>query len=140
MLPSNPKDLAIVRMVQAVTFTELIPTVIRFTSQVMNFVEASPEQQSQTKHKINTVLTFFEQQFDQRHYIGSNELTLADITAGTVVPGLPDMGISLAEYPRLQAWTTRLMERLSWRSTQPDPETIQAFIPQMKDLVTAALV
>ncbi len=41
--------------------------IIRLTSQVMGFVETSLEKE-QTKQKINTVLTFFEDQFDDRCY------------------------------------------------------------------------
>lgn len=139
MLPNNAKDLAIVRMVQIVTITELVPAVIRLTSQVMGFVEKSFEKQEQTSQTINTALAFFEDQFDHRGYFGSDSLTLADIVAGTVVPGLPDLGIGLDNYPKLKVWAEQLASRPSWQATQPNQDSIQAFIPQMRDLVTAAL-
>lgn len=139
MMPTDPKDVAIVRMVQLVTITELVPAVIRLMGQLMGCADDNDAQRQQTQRSIHTALTFFERQLDSRGYFGDARLTLADITAGTVVPGLPDMGIPLNDYPMLKTWTDRLVARPSWQATQPQPESIQAFMPQMKDLVTAAL-
>lgn len=139
MLPANAQDLAIVRMVQITTVTELVPAVIRWMGFVMGCVEANSEKQEQTRQKIQTVLAFFEAQLEDRLYLGSFDLTLADIVAGTVVPGLPDLGVSLDDFPNLKAWTARLMARPSWQATQPQPDLLQTFIPQIKHLVTAAL-
>jgi glutathione S-transferase len=139
MLPTDAKAIAMVRMIQMVTLTELIPATLQWTSQILGFVEADIEKQKQTKQKIDTVLTFFQQQLGDCHYLGGNDLSLADLTAGTIVPGLPELEMSLDGYPSLKAWAERLSTRPSWQQTQPTPETIAAFLPQMKALMTTAL-
>ena len=137
MLPRDAQQLAIVRMVQMVTTHELVPATIQLSGQVMGLIEPNLQKQEQAKQKISTVLTFFETHFAEHCYLGGNDLTLADIVAGTVVPGLADLGISLDDYPKLKAWTARLITRPSWQATQPSREVIAAFMPQMKDLMTA---
>lgn len=139
LLPIDAKDLATVRMVEMVTVNELFPATIRLTAQVMGFVEDNPQQLEQAKQRAFTGLNFFESQLGDRPYFGSGQLTLADIVAGTVVPILPSLGVSLNDLPKLHVWSERLMERPSWQKTQPSPEEIQAFLPRMKALITAYL-
>lgn len=47
--------------------------------------------------------------------------------AGTVVYVLPKVGISLIDYPKLSAWSDRLIARPSWQATQITPEMIKDF-------------
>ena len=47
--------------------------------------------------------------------------------AGTVVDVLPSVGISLSDYPKLNAWCDRLIARPSWQATEATPEAIEAF-------------
>ncbi len=54
--------------------------------------------------------------------------------AGTVVPLMPTVGVSLSEYPKLSAWCVgaarrrhRLIVRPSWQTTQATPEAMEAF-------------
>jgi glutathione S-transferase len=56
------------------------------------------------------------------------DITLADIVAGTLVPSLPMFGFSLDTYPHLKAWSERLAMRESWQQTTPPPEVIEAAI------------
>jgi glutathione S-transferase len=70
-----------------------------------------------------------------RPYFGSENLTLAEPVAGTVVSLLPGVGIYLNDYPKLNAWCDRLMARPACQMTQPTPEMIQAFKPIFQALM-----
>lgn len=139
LLPTDAKGLATVRMVEMVTVNELFPTLNRLIAQVMGFVEDNPQKLEQAKQQVFTVLTFFESLLGENPYFGSDHLTLAEIVAGTVVPELPSLGVSLNDYPKLSAWSEQLTKRATWQKTQSSPEKIVAFIHQMKDLITANL-
>ncbi|MDZ7956681.1 MAG: glutathione S-transferase family protein [Aulosira sp. DedQUE10] len=127
MLPQDAKDLAIARMVQLVTINELLPPTTTFLPQILGLPPGDPEKIQQSQQKISTVLKFFENLLDDRPYFASHNLTLAEVVAGTVVPVLPTVGISLSEYPKLSAWCDRLIARPSWQATQITPEMIKAF-------------
>ncbi|HEY9600168.1 MAG TPA: glutathione S-transferase family protein [Allocoleopsis sp.] len=139
LMPSEPKAIAIVRMVQMVTLNELWHPTIRLTGEAMGFVKSDPQKLEKAHQQIVTVLQFFEQLLKDSPYFGSDRLTLADITTGTMVPGLPSMGVFLDDYPHLRAWCDRLMERESWQATQPSTEMIETFLPQAKALIMAHL-
>ncbi|MDZ8109155.1 MAG: glutathione S-transferase family protein [Nostoc sp. DedQUE12a] len=129
MLPKNAKDLAIARMVQLVTVNELLPATTIFLPQFLGLPGGDPEKIENAKQKIATVLKFFESLLDNRPYFGSENLTLAEAVAGTVVPLMPIVGISLNEYPKLNAWCDRLIARPTWQATEATPEDIAAFRP-----------
>jgi glutathione S-transferase len=138
-MPSEAKVIATVRMVQMVTITELWLPMIRLTSEVMDFVKNDTEKLEKARQQVLTVLNFFESKLDDSPYFGSNHLTLADITAGTLVTQLPSIGVPLENYPKLSAWCNRLMQRDSWKATEPSPEAIEASIPQAKTLMRGYL-
>ncbi|MEH1820782.1 MAG: glutathione S-transferase family protein [Nostoc sp.] len=127
MLPKDAKDLAIARMVQLVTVNELLPATTTFLPQYLGLPGGDAEKIEKALHKIATVLKFFENLLDDRPYFASHNLTLAEVVAGTVVNVLPSVGISLSEYPKLNAWCDRLVARPSWQATEATPETIEAF-------------
>lgn len=131
MLPKDAKDLAIARMVQLVTVNELLPPTTTFLPQILGLPEAPPEKIEQAKQKISIVLKFFESLLDDRPYFGSENLTLAEVVAGTVVIWLPRVGISLNDYPKVSAWCDRLIVRPAWQATETTPEIIEAFKSMM---------
>lgn len=124
MLPKDAKDLAIVRMVELLTINELLPATTPLLPLWVGLPGGDPEKIEMAKQKISTVLRVFESLLDNRPYFGSQNITLAEPVAGTVVPLLPGVGISLNEYPKLNAWTERLMARTAWQTTQPTPEKL----------------
>lgn len=126
MLPKDAKDLAIVRMVELVTVNELLPGTNALFPLMLG-LPGDPEKVEQAKQKASTVLKLFENLLDDRPYFGSENLTLAEPVAGTVVTLLPAVGISLNDYPKLSAWCDRLTKRPAWQTTQATPEIIQAF-------------
>ncbi|MBH8575307.1 glutathione S-transferase family protein [Nostocaceae cyanobacterium CENA369] len=127
MLPTDAKDLAIARMVQLVTVNELLPATTTFLPQFLGLPGGEPEEIEKALQKIAQVLKFFENLLDDRPYFASHNLTLAEVVAGTVVTLLPDVGVSLNEYPKLNTWCARLMARPSWQATEATPEAIKAF-------------
>jgi glutathione S-transferase len=131
MLPKDAKDLAVVRMVQLVSVNELMPAVFALTPQMLGLPGGDPEKIEQAKQKVATVLKFFENLLDNRPYFGSQDLTLAEVVAGTIIPWLPRGGVSLSEYIKLSAWCDRLMARPAWQATEATPEVIEAFKSRM---------
>ncbi len=105
----------------------------------MGFVKNDTEKLEKARQQVFTVLNFFESQLDDSPYFGSNHLTLADITAGTLVTQLPSIGVPFDDYPKLSTWCDHLMQRDSWTATEPSPEAIDASIPQAKALMRAYL-
>lgn len=139
LMPNDAKAIATVRMVQMITLNELWSPMIRLTGEAMGCVQSDGQKLEKARQQVFTVLKFFESLLGDSPYFGSDGLTLADITAGTFVPQLPSLGVSLDDYPKLRAWCDRLMERESWQKTQPTPEEMEASIPQAKALITAHL-
>ena len=133
MLPKDAKDLAIARMVQLVTVNELLPAATTFLPQILGLPGEDPEKIEQAKQKISTVVKLFENLLDERPYFGSQNLTLAEVVAGTVVIWLPEIGISLSDYPKLNAWHDRLAARSTWQATEATPEAMEA----LKSIVVA---
>lgn len=140
LMPTDAKAIATVRMVELVTINELLPPTIRLTSQALGVLENAPQKLEKAHQQVLCVLNFFESLLGDSAYFASEFLTLGDIAAGTVVPQLPSIGISLDDYPKLKAWCDRLMARDSWQKTQPSPEAIAASLPQIKALMKAYLM
>ncbi len=131
MLPTDAKDLAIVRMVQLVTVNELLPAALALTPLMLGLPGANPEKIEQAQQKVSTVLKFFDNLLGDRPYFGSDSLTLAEPVAGTIVPWLLRGGVALSDYPKLSAWCDRLMARPSWQTTEATPEMIEGFKSRM---------
>ncbi|MBW4576988.1 MAG: glutathione S-transferase family protein [Aphanothece sp. CMT-3BRIN-NPC111] len=131
MLPSNPRDLAIVRMVEMATINELLPATMPLTPVLLGLPGGDAEKIEQAKQKISTVLKFFESLLDERPFFGSENLTLAEPVAGTIVPWLRGDSFSWNDYPKLAAWCDRLIARPTWQETQATPKMIEAFKSRM---------
>jgi glutathione S-transferase len=136
MLPTDATDLAVVRMVQLVTVNELLPATSPLLTQMVGLPGGEPEKIEQAHQKIATVLKFFENLLGERPYFGSQNLTLAEVVAGTVIPWLPRAGVSLSDYPKLSAWCDRLTARETWQATQATPELMEAFKSRMAARMT----
>ena len=127
MLPKEPKDLAVVRMVEMVTVNELMPGLSPLSIEKMGWGTPQPQEIAKGKEKVDTVLKFFEGLLDDRPFFASNSVTFAECVAGTVVPLLPWVGVSIDGYPKIQAWCDRLMSRPSWQQTQFTEADLAAF-------------
>lgn len=126
MLPKNTTDLAIVRMVQLVTANELFPAANLLILQKLGLSIEDPEKVEQAQQKVATVLRYFENLLGDRPYFGSQNLTLAEVVAGTIIPWLPSADVSLSDYPQLSAWCDRLVARPAWQATAVTSEAMEA--------------
>lgn len=131
MLPDNPKDLTIVRMVELVTVNELLPGMMPLTALLFGFPIKNAEQIEQAKQKVSTVLTFLENLLDTRPFFGSETITLAEPVAGSIIPWLTGCGIDLNDYTKLNAWCDRITARPAWQATQATPEAIATLKTRM---------
>jgi glutathione S-transferase len=122
LLPKEAQVLATVRMVQMVTTNELLPKVISLIYES----EDSPKF-LQAKEHIDKTLKFFTECLGNSSYFGGAQLTLADIVAGTDMSFLPMLGVSLTNYPKLNDWFERLMQREAWRKTELSTEDFEKF-------------
>ncbi|MBD2440411.1 glutathione S-transferase family protein [Nostoc sp. FACHB-110] len=134
MLPSEPQALAKVRMVQHITANELFPKIVTLISE-----SADSPQFLKAREHIDTVLQFFTEILSTSQYFGSDELTLADIVAGTAVLYLPNLGVNLSDYPKIYEWSERLMQRPVWEKTKISPEDFEQFKRRVKILVKLRL-
>ncbi|MEG4319925.1 MULTISPECIES: glutathione S-transferase family protein [unclassified Microcoleus] len=135
LLPQNARDLAIVRMVEMVTVNELSPALSPFVRQSFGGA-GDPQKLEKSGQQVATVLRFFEDLLGDKPFFGSSStITLADVVAGVSVPWLPELGLSLDNYPKLQAWCDRLNSRPSWQQTQASPELVEAFKVKMTQLM-----
>lgn len=128
LLPTQIRDLATVRMVEMVTMTELLPAMLSLIR------HQAPDQLQWAKQRVNTVLTFLEDNLGLRPYFGGERLTLAEVVAGSIVPWSPNLDVSLTEYPRLSHWVEQLMQRQAWAITQPSPHIIEDWKRRIKVL------
>lgn len=127
MLPDNPQDLAIVRMVQATTVNELAPMMMPLAPVILDLPIKDVEKIARAEEKVLTVLSFFENLLDERNFFGSDTITLAEPVAGTIIPWLTKTNISFSDYPKLNAWCNRLLGRKAWQITKETPEAIADF-------------
>lgn len=135
LLPNEAKAVGTTRMVEMVTVNELAPAMNPLVYQMMELSTPQPEEIELAKQKIATVVNFFEQLLGNNLFIAGEQLTLGDIVAGCAVPVLPILGVSLAEYPKINAWIERLNQRHSWQVTQPTPEAIEAYKGRIQALM-----
>lgn len=130
LLPTAPEALAKVRMVQMLTANELFSRVISLVYES----EDSP-QFAQAKQEVDKVLQFFTELLGNSPYFGNEQLTLGDIVAGAAVPLLPKLGINLTNYPKINKWCERLMQREAWRKTELSAEDFEQFKRRVQVLV-----
>ena len=136
MLPKDPKDLTIVKMVELVTVNELGPALYPLSSERMGWGIPEAQVIEKAKEKVDSVLVFFEGLLDDRLFFGSNTLTYAECVAGTVVPLLSWVDISIEGYPKIQAWCDRLMSRPSFQQTQFTEADLAAFASRRQNFLT----
>jgi glutathione S-transferase len=137
LLPTTSEAIAILRMVEMVTVNELVPAVNPLIKQMMGFGQDSEDAIEQAKEKAGVVLSFYAEKLGDRPYLCGDQLTLADVVAGTFAPWFEQLGLPLADYPTLQAWTQRLMARPAWQTTQPTAEDLAAFRDRMQQRMAA---
>jgi glutathione S-transferase len=128
LLPTDIKKLTVVRMVEMLTLHELIPamlTLIRVTNK--NAIE-------QANQQITAMLSFLEQQLNASLYIAGDQISRAEIVAGSLIIWLPYLNITLSSHPKVKLWCDQLMQRSAWQATQPSPKIIQDWLKRIHKL------
>ncbi|MEA5466188.1 glutathione S-transferase family protein [Leptothoe sp. PORK10 BA2] len=131
LMPTQPEAVARVRMVQMVTLNEMLPATLPLTMKHL-FGKDDPEAVAQAYEKTAVVLKFWAQQLGDNTFFGGQQLSLADIVSGTLAAWLPEMGLSLADYPTLAVWRQRLMERSAWQQTHVSQAQLEDFKLRMR--------
>ena len=129
LMPSAPEAIAIVRMVETITVVEVQPATIPLTRPLVG-LDVEPWKLEAAQQRIAIALQFLEELLNGKTYFVNEELTLADVVAGTLIPSLP-----LDNYPHLKAWSERLAQRESWQQTVADPEVIKAALPNIQKIL-----
>jgi glutathione S-transferase len=134
-MPTDAQDIAKVRMLELVTINELPPASIVLMKEMLD-VAVEAQKIEQAKQLMGTVLQYFEANLlaYQPYFLGE-QLTYADIVAGTAVAAIPNLGISLKPYPKITKWLENLNQRPSWQQTAPSPEDIEKSKAFMKAIL-----
>jgi glutathione S-transferase len=122
LLPKEAQAIATVKMVQLVSSNELLPKAISFI-----FKEQDSPIHIQAKQHIDTVFKFFTATLGENLYFGGSTLSLADIVAGTDISLVAKSGFNLSDYPKLNEWYERLMQREAWHNTELSTEEFEQF-------------
>jgi glutathione S-transferase len=128
-LPTDIKTLTVVRMIETLALHESIPamlTLIRVTD--------SENVISKANQQINAMLGFLEKHLNNRLYIAGDQISLAEIVAGSLIHWLPLLNVNLSNYPQVELWSNLLIQRPAWQATQPNPEIIQGWLKRIEKL------
>ena len=125
MLPKDPKDIAIARMVQMVAVNEFSPALMTLSPQLLGLRGGDTEKIELALQKVFAAIKFFEDLLGDRPFFGGENLTLAEVGLGTLLPWLPRGGVSLSDYPKMSAWCDRLLVRPTWQATEPTPAALE---------------
>lgn len=134
-MPTSSEDIAKVRTIELVTVNELPPPSIVLMKEMLD-VAVAEEKIERAKQTMATALQYFEDnlQPDRPYFIGE-QMTYADIVAGTAVAAIPNLGISLEPYPKVTKWVENLNQQPSWQQTVPSPEEIEKSKAVMKAIL-----
>ncbi len=134
-MPTNAEDIAKVRMIELVTVNELPPASIVLMKQMLDLT-VEEQKIKQAEQSMATVLQYFEDSLiEDQLYLIQEQLTYADIVAGTAVAAIPNLGISLKTYPKVIKWIENLNQRSSWQQTAPSSAEIEQSKAVMKAIL-----
>lgn len=122
LLPKETQALATVRMVQMVSANELVPKLLPLMLENQDSAKFT-----EAKQQIEKVFGFFSDTLKDNSYFGGDNLSLADIVAGTDISFFLHLGINLSNYPNLNNWFEHLMQRPSWQKTELSAEEMEQF-------------
>ena len=134
-MPTNAKEIGKVRSIELITVNELPPASIVLMKEMLD-IAVEDKQIEKAQKTMATALQYFENNLDENssYFIGE-QLTMADIVAGTAVAAIPSLGINLEPYPKLTKWLANLEQRDSWQQTAVSPEDIEKSKAVMKAIL-----
>ena len=113
-MPTEIQAITKMRMVQQVAVNELMPNLMA----VINGEQQPLSDTQQTR--LATAWQFLDDELQGKTYFGGDRLNLGDIVVGATIPLFHRLGVSLHDYPCLDAWRQRISDRPAWQQTQPD--------------------
>ena len=117
LMPDSPAEIAKTRMVQMIVVNELTTKIPRLgAASDLAEIDLAP---------IDTALKFISEKLGDNPYFGGNSLSIADIIAGSTLPLICRLGISLQSYPNLEQWYQQISQRPSWQQTEPSEAEFQ---------------
>jgi glutathione S-transferase len=135
LMPTGAKDIAKVRTIELLAVNELPPPSIVLMKDMLG-IEVEKQKIEQAKQTMATALQYFEDNLDDNHlYFINEQITYADIVAGTAVDAIPTLGISLEPYPKVIKWLNNLQQRNSWQQTALTAEDLERAKPIMKAIL-----
>lgn len=134
LMPSKPEAVALVRMVEMIAVNELQSATVPLTRPLVG-LEVDTQRFEAAQQQVTKVLQVYEGLLAEHSYFAGENITLAEVVAGTLVPSLPLFGFFLEAYPRLAAWSKRLSLRESWQKTAPKPEAVEAALPNIRAIL-----
>ncbi|GAB1543867.1 glutathione S-transferase family protein [Scytonema sp. NUACC21] len=134
LMPTEPEDIAIVRMVNMVAINELQLATITLSRPLVG-LETSQEKLEMARERAIAVLQFYESLLVGKSYFVEDKIMLCEVVVGTLVPSIPLYGLSLEPYPNLNAWSQRLQERASWQQTTPNDRAIESALPNIRKIL-----
>jgi glutathione S-transferase len=121
LLPQDPRRIGQVRMAQLVGINKIVPTMVRL-------VAAPESDEHQYAHlEARQALDFLQNLLGNSSYFGGEQLTLAEISVGSFLYRLTDLGLPLSDYPALADWSDRLLARPAWQQIQLAPAEWENF-------------
>ncbi|AFY57025.1 glutathione S-transferase [Rivularia sp. PCC 7116] len=129
LMPSEPSAIAMVSTIKTITVVELQPATIPLSRSLVG-LEVEPHKLELAQQRVAIILQMFEELLGKQTYFAGEEFTLAEVVAGTLIPSL-----RLENYPHLKAYTQRLAKRDSWQQTEALPETIEAALPNIREIL-----
>ncbi|MGF1588684.1 MAG: glutathione S-transferase family protein [Pleurocapsa sp.] len=128
-LPIDIETITIVQMIKMLAMHELVPAMLTIIRVVDNEIAIQ-----QANQQIMAMLSFLEKHLIGNSYLAGDRITYADVVAGSLILWLPYLNITLSNYPRVEIWSNRLMQRSAWQRTQPSPEIIQNWLKRIQKL------
>ena len=117
-MPTEIQEITKMRMVQQVAVNELMPNLMA----VINGQQPLSDTQ---QTRLATAWQFLDNELQGKTYFGGDRLNLGDVVAGATIPLFHRLGVSLQDYPCLDAWRQRISDRPAWQQTQPDESNFQ---------------
>ena len=130
LLPNDPETLAKVKMAQMVTNSELGSLVVPLV-----FNDAKTVKLARVKRNLKRVIRFLDELLGDELYFGGSQFTIGDIVAGNGLILCGKLGFELEQFPKINAYCQRLLNREAWQTSQPDREQIIVWKEVVKTLL-----
>jgi glutathione S-transferase len=130
LLPNDAITLSKVKMVQMVANNELGSLIIPLI-----FNDAQSVKVAQAKRHLKRICKFLCELLENNHYYGGDRFTVGDIVVGNSLILVKKLGFDYHDFPALNHYCQRLMEREPWQTVQPNQEQIEIWKPIVKALI-----